>query len=97
MVTGTNNPQIRSMNQNPDRKPASILAEKWEWVSTHSLGRDLSIAEIRPLCNSLPKSRPASMGPRSFNRGNVLQALIYRQGLSRFNGAAIFQSRKLAW
>ncbi len=57
-------------------------------------GRDLSIAEIRPIESKSTENSKASMGPRSFNRGNARLERPSPSGPTCFNGAAIFQSRK---
>ena len=55
-------------------------------------GRDLSIAE-RLLRSFMSTHLIASMGPRSFDRGkDEVYGVFY--GLTGFNGAAIFRSRK---
>ena len=76
----------------PDVTPVLASASALQW------GRAHSSAEMWPARTSLPGPMcPASMGPRSFERGNpgrtgVSVPLSAR--LSRFNGAALIRARK---
>ncbi len=58
-------------------------------------GRGLSTAEILIDAGAGKKHRGASMGPRSFNRGNLPQVMRWSETVRCFNGAAVFQPRKL--
>ena len=76
------------------RYPNSVRAYR------HSMrlqrGRALSSAEIQGRCPLHPVYRPASTGPRSFERGDSMPPprwLLPRQG---FNGAALFRARRSA-
>src|SRR5208282_1218981 len=57
-------------------------------------GRGLSTAEIRLGAAVEAAEAAASMGPRSFNRGNLTITDQSNPALTRFNGAAVFQPRK---
>ncbi len=59
-------------------------------------GRGLSTAEISGSSLLPTGPRGASMGPRSFNRGNPQGHRQAGRRLPGFNGAAVFQPRKLA-
>ena len=56
-------------------------------------GRGLSTAEIGSSATAMRRRR-ASMGPRSFNRGNRIAEPARRPMQTGFNGAAVFQPRK---
>jgi len=58
-------------------------------------GRGLSTAEIRYVKAPLRAGERASMGPRSFNRGNKKRSEVVSSFEDSFNGAAVFQPRKL--
>src|SRR5579875_3178486 len=97
--------------------PLSVDEVSIPWLQW---GRDLVIAEIRRRSVILLLDRPASMGPRSGDRGNsagmlraraVISASMgprsgdrgnersqpgHQRRFSRFNGAAIWRSRKSA-
>ena len=57
-------------------------------------GRGLSTAEMFRGGAGLVLISTASMGPRSFNRGNEIGAGRPRRLAAGFNGAAVFQPRK---
>ena len=60
------------------------------------LGRGLSTAETGLWKVSHKIARPASIGPRSFNRGNTSTRSTRRGPATGFNWAAVFQPRKLS-
>ena len=64
--------------------------------ATHELqwGRGLSTAEMRFVWEPKDPQRRASMGPRSFNRGNPEEGWRSGANMGCFNGAAVFQPRK---
>jgi hypothetical protein len=76
-----------------DLKIAEICAVTEFAATTARLqwGRDLKIAEMRSGLAATRQLVPASMGPRSEDRGNLvpLQAIAALHGTGRFNGAAI--------
>ena len=74
-----------SRNLEPPRSSQSAL----QW------GRDLSIAERLPVSSTTSTSVTASMGPRSFDRGKDGCVTPLIGAGKRFNGAAIFRSRKV--
>src|SRR5438093_164486 len=57
-------------------------------------GRDRTIAETPVIDHEVDLPAPASMGPRSYRRGNWIQILSRSIASHRFNGAAIVRSRK---
>src|SRR5438128_31633 len=67
--------------------PATTPSLPLQW------GRDLTIAEMGGNGQGQSPQRPASMGPRSYDRGNRTRGgELYKQS-KRFNGAAILRSR----
>ncbi len=72
-----------------------VTASRWSG-STDRLqwGRGHSTAEMRRCSATAIADRHASMGPRSFNRGNTGRVTRTRSHGTRFNGAAVIQPRK---
>ena len=94
---------IRKPTASPGFNGAAIFqSRKWQRAGGNLLAqaqlqwsRDLSIAEMAGEDGAVELLEVASMEPRSFNRGNVGGLDQSVGGTSSFNGAAIFQSRKL--
>ena len=72
----------------PNGFPCGRITLQW--------GRTLSSAEVMPSRESIEKIVNASMGPHSFKCGSPAKTQRASKNAARFNGAALFQVRKLA-
>ena len=72
----------------PPRWLREAIAEFLQW------GRGLTTAESRRACAARTETRPPSMGPRSYDRGESTQGDSMPSRLPSFNGAAVLRPRR---